>query len=52
MVDEEREVILKREWLRQRRQGRLREIMEKRRPAEEETPPDNQTSSTSHSNDT
>ena len=44
--DEEREIILKKERIRQRRQGRTREIIEKRRPMEGERPPDNQTSST------
>ena len=52
MGDEEREIILKKEWMRWRRQGRTSEIIEKRRPMEEERPPDNQTSSATEGSNT
>ena len=48
--DEERDIILTKEWFRWRRQGRTSEIIDKRRPMEEERPPHNQTSSTTDSN--
>ena len=53
MGDEEREIKkkwMKLKWMKWRRQGKKREIIDKRRPVKEEKPPDSQISPITDSN--